>query len=139
MVHRGCWKPRTVHSGATSDMIGRTEKVRFTLLWCCCSLRDRERGEKDRGTEGPTYRDKQKNGNHSLVLTDTERADHPITKCVCFDWSSQMTVLTYILGWFARVCLPSRWPNCKASTSRAEDPRVESRLHRDFLGVESYQ
>ena len=38
MVDRGCWRPRTVHSGVTSDMIGRTEKVRFTLLWCCCSL-----------------------------------------------------------------------------------------------------
>ena len=27
----------------------------------------------------------------------------------------------------------------KASASRAEDPGFESRLHRDFLGVESYQ
>ena len=36
MVDRGCWRPRTVHSGVTSDMIGRT--VHFTLLQCCCSL-----------------------------------------------------------------------------------------------------
>ena len=27
----------------------------------------------------------------------------------------------------------------KASTSRAEDPEFESRLRRDFFGVESYQ
>ena len=27
----------------------------------------------------------------------------------------------------------------KASASRAEDPRFESRLRRDFFGVESYQ
>ena len=27
----------------------------------------------------------------------------------------------------------------KASASRAEDPGLESRLRRDFLGVESYQ
>ena len=27
----------------------------------------------------------------------------------------------------------------KASASRAEDPGFESRLHRDFSGVESYQ
>ena len=38
MVDRGCWRPRTVHSGVTSDMIGRTEKIRCTLLWCYCSL-----------------------------------------------------------------------------------------------------
>ena len=38
MVDRGCWRSRTVHSGVKSDIIGRTEKVRFTLLWCCCSL-----------------------------------------------------------------------------------------------------
>ena len=34
---------------------------------------------------------------------------------------------------------PSRWPNGKASASRAEDPGFESRLRRDFFGVESYQ
>ena len=39
MVDRGCWRRRTVHSGVTSDIIGRTEKVHLTLLWCCCSLR----------------------------------------------------------------------------------------------------
>ena len=27
----------------------------------------------------------------------------------------------------------------KASASKAEDPGFESRLHRDFFGVESYQ
>ena len=34
---------------------------------------------------------------------------------------------------------PPRWPSGKASASRAEDPGFESRLHRDFFGVESYQ
>ena len=38
MVDRGCWRPRTVHSGVTSEIKGMTERVRFTLLWCCCSL-----------------------------------------------------------------------------------------------------
>ena len=33
----------------------------------------------------------------------------------------------------------SRWPSGKASASRAEDPGFESRLRRDFFGVESYQ
>ena len=36
-------------------------------------------------------------------------------------------------------CGPPRWPSGKASASRAEDPRFESRLRRDFFGVESYQ
>ena len=35
--------------------------------------------------------------------------------------------------------LPPRWPSGKASASRAEDPGFESRLRRDFFGVESYQ
>ena len=35
--------------------------------------------------------------------------------------------------------LPPRWPSGKVSTSRAEDPGFESRLRRDFFGVESYQ
>ena len=34
---------------------------------------------------------------------------------------------------------PSRWPSGKASASRAEDPGFESRLRRDFFGVELYQ
>ena len=34
---------------------------------------------------------------------------------------------------------PPRWPSGKASASRAEGPGFESRLHRDFFGVESYQ
>ena len=37
------------------------------------------------------------------------------------------------------VTLPPRWPSGKASTSRAEDPGFESRLRREFFGVESYQ
>ena len=34
---------------------------------------------------------------------------------------------------------PPRWPSGKASASGAEDPGFESRLRRDFFGVESYQ
>ena len=34
---------------------------------------------------------------------------------------------------------PPRWPSGKATASRAEDPGLESRLRRDFFGVESYQ
>ena len=34
---------------------------------------------------------------------------------------------------------PPRWPSGKASASRAEGPGFESRLLRDFFGVESYQ
>ena len=38
------------------------------------------------------------------------------------------------------VCFrPPCWRSGKASASRAEDPGFESRLWRDFLGVESYQ
>ena len=35
--------------------------------------------------------------------------------------------------------IPPRWPSGKASASRAEGPGFESRLRRDFFGVESYQ
>ena len=34
---------------------------------------------------------------------------------------------------------PPRWPSGKAPAWRVEDPRFESRLGRDFWGVESYQ
>ena len=34
---------------------------------------------------------------------------------------------------------PPRWPSGKAFASRAGDPGFESRLRRDFFGVESYQ
>ena len=34
---------------------------------------------------------------------------------------------------------PPRWPSGKASASKAEDLKFESRLRRDFFGVESYQ
>ena len=34
---------------------------------------------------------------------------------------------------------PPRWPSGKAAALRAEDPGFESRLRRDFFGVESYQ
>ena len=37
------------------------------------------------------------------------------------------------------IARPPRWPSGKASASRAEGPGFESRLRRDFFGVESYQ
>ena len=48
---------------------------------------------------------------------------------------------TFIIIIITLVCLslPPRWPSGKASASRAEDPGFESRLRRDFFGVESYQ
>ena len=33
---------------------------------------------------------------------------------------------------------PPRWPSGKVSASRVEDPGFQSRLSRDFFGVESY-
>ena len=50
MVDRGCWRPRTVHSGVTSDMICRTEKERE---------RERDR-ERDRETERQRERQRQR-------------------------------------------------------------------------------
>ena len=44
-----------------------------------------------------------------------------------------------VLGLGGPVSLPPRWPSGKVSASRAEDPGFESRLGRDFFGVESYQ
>ena len=40
---------------------------------------------------------------------------------------------------FSSLFGPPRWPSGKASASRAEDPEFESRLRRDFFGVESYK
>ena len=39
----------------------------------------------------------------------------------------------------ASQCPPPRWPSGKASASRAKEPEFESRLRRDFSGVEPYQ
>ena len=46
---------------------------------------------------------------------------------------------TFLSFPFLSCTLPSRWPSGKASASRAEDRGFESRLRRDFFGVESYQ
>ena len=59
-------------------------------------------------------------------------ADHLRCENRCFYMVTSVGFVSYILG-------PPRWPSGKASASRAEDPRFESRLRRDFFGVESYQ
>ena len=49
-----------------------------------------------------------------------------------------MCPVTQLNHIFTDVPFPSRWPSGKASASRAEGPWFESRLRRDFFGVESY-
>ena len=44
----------------------------------------------------------------------------------------------YRFGFDVPLLVPPRWPSGKASASRAEGPGFESRLRRDFFGVESY-
>ena len=51
---------------------------------------------------------------------------------------TNMLSSTLILPLFCRYT-PPRLPSGRAFVSRAEDPRFESRLRRDFFGVESYQ
>ena len=48
-------------------------------------------------------------------------------------------LLHHLLFLRFQLYLPPRWPSGKASASRAEDLGFESRLRRDFFGVESYQ
>ena len=70
----------------------------------------------------------------------------------CWDWLARCQCT--VTGWDCLMCKtslsawqrvfplclrPPRWPSGKASASRAEDPGFESRLRRDFFGVESYQ
>ena len=53
---------------------------------------------------------------------------------------SQQVVLRVLLSDPVSVNVsPPRWPSGKASASRAKDPGFESRLLREFFGVESYQ
>ena len=68
--------------------------------------------------------------------------------CIVNSWKSknqnslsQKRPMVRLLPFFAVVPKdgPPRWPSGKASASRAEGPGFESRLRRDFFGVESYQ
>ena len=81
----------------------------------------------------------------------------PTRRCCCVryhsEWDGFCTVwffffffsLSFFFFWtMLPLCFflhhrPPRWPSGKASASRAEDPGFESRLRRDFFGVESYQ
>ena len=60
-----------------------------------------------------------------------------------FSWPCSLCVSLYLVFLVFSVCLlviiPPRWPSGKASASRAEGPGFESRLRRDFFGVESFQ
>ena len=83
-----------------------------------------------------------------------------VDKCIVFVYLFQMLLIDMSGIWIyavSRVCMagqpsgrgPPRVCPCladrlvgrvvKASTSRAEGPGFESRLRRDFFGVESYQ
>ena len=53
-------------------------------------------------------------------------------------WSACQSVI-FLSLFLSLSLLPPHWPSGKVSASRAEDPRVESRLRRDLFGVESCQ
>ena len=48
-------------------------------------------------------------------------------------------VSVQVKRWSGQWERPPRWPSGKASASKTEDPGFESRLRRDFFGVESHQ
>ena len=79
-----------------------------------------------------------------LPLSRGGHLNHLATEAVLWrDWpvSDQLSLLSrhgVPLPLFPRI-RPPRWPSGRASASRAEDPGFESRLRRDFSGVESYQ
>ena len=52
-------------------------------------------------------------------------------------YSHEPTQLVHAV--YTPVWTPPSWPSGKASSCRVEDPGFESRLRRDFFGVESYQ
>ena len=52
-------------------------------------------------------------------------------------WQVVVTPIGVLMGQCST--RPPSWPSGKASAPRAEDPGFESRLCRDFFGVESYQ
>ena len=64
-----------------------------------------------------------------------------LTRCVVFCLSQTGWSCTLFMCLVSHFFLtkPPHWPSGKASASRAEEPRFESHLHRNFLGVESYQ
>ena len=82
---------------------------------------------------------------YTSMLLGREPSSQP--KTVIWNWS----YLIYPVVWLtvgaplwilqpaSSIPQPPRWPSGKASASRAEDPGFESRLRRDFSGVESYQ
>ena len=62
----------------------------------------------------------------------------PLRKTSDYDAGEEDEVICCV-KLFLRTPPPPRWPSGKASASRAEDPGFESRMRRDFFGVESYQ
>ena len=66
-------------------------------------------------------------GEERNILPFSEQAV-AITSCIACATPLLFPLYIHLIG-----------PVVKASSSRAEDPGFESRLHRDFFGVESYQ
>ena len=69
---------------------------------------------------------------------------HPLNLSSLASLSQQSSIVSFTLCCLRLTSVPSlhsppRWPSGKASASRAEGPGFESRLRRDFFGVESYQ
>ena len=78
----------------------------------------------------------------NCAINDNSRSS---TYCIQANYSRYEKIWQKILCWmFCSLLIfssltPPRWPSGKASTSRAEDPRFESRLRPDFFGVDPYQ
>ena len=102
------------------------------------------RGKRERERETDRQTDRQTD---MLADRERERGEEKIQFFLIFEGSR------YAMAWHAFLHLalallqglhyykdtPPRWPSGKASASKAEDPGFESRLRRDFFGVESYQ
>ena len=71
----------------------------------------------------------------ALALPNLASTSRSVPPC----WSTTLpTLVNHACLHVACTCGPPRWPSGKASASRAENPGFESRLRRDFFGVESY-
>ena len=128
--------------------------------------RDGGRRQRDGHSERDTHRERQ-NYEEKKMETDNMSVCVCLFVCPSVCLSVRLPIcLPYLPAWFVclSVCVnmsywgkemhrtisvwscytaasvgPPRWPSGKASASRAEDPGFESRLRRDFFGVESYQ
>ena len=93
---------------------------------------EQEENEKEKGK-------KKKNNNnytnsHNTTLATRKERENPTPA-----WRDCLINPSYQLPLKFHTAAPPRWHSGKASASRAEDPGFQSRLRRDFFGVESYQ